>query len=189
LTASQVVNASDARYAADYARVVAANDEALKWASAQVDVQQASLDALKAQVSGLITINDSVLTVAQAIANLHAAMGTATGLGVKFTNAPAVAAPVAFSSTPAPVVFDAMRYSAGSNVGSDALVAEIRALNARLDAQTVEIKGLRADQAKQTGATIQATVESNDKAAKTVVAGVDKASKSAVWNRKVEYSA
>ncbi|QKY09504.1 hypothetical protein [Janthinobacterium lividum] len=189
LTASQVVNASDARYAADYARVVAANNEALKWASAQVDVQQASLDALKAQVSGLITINDSVLTVAQAIANLHAAMGTAKGLGVEFSNAPAVAAPVAFSSAPTPVAFDAMRYSAGSNVGSDALVAEIRALNARLDAQTVEIKGLRADQAKQTGATIQATVESNDKAAKTVVAGVDKSAKASAWAKKVEYSA
>ncbi|MGF6116696.1 tape measure domain-containing protein [Janthinobacterium lividum] len=188
LTASQVVNASDARYAADYARVVAANNEALKWASAQVDVQQASLDALKAQVSGLITINDSVLTVAQAIANLHAAMGMASGLGVEFTNAPAVAPPAAFSSAPAPVVFDAMRYSAGSNVGSDALVSEIRALNARLDAQTVEIKGLRADQAKQTGAAIQATVESNDKAAKTVVAGVDKSAKASAWAKKVEYS-
>jgi len=188
LTASQVVNASDARYAADYARVVAANDEALKWASAQVDVQQASLDALKAQVSGLITINDSVLTVAQAIANLQAAMGVSSGLGVEFTNAPAVAAPVAFSSAPAPVVFDVMRYSAGSNVGSDALVAEIRALNARLDAQTVETKGLRADQAKQTGAAIQATVESNDKAAKTVVAGVDKSAKAAAWAKRVEYS-
>jgi hypothetical protein len=68
---------------ADYARVMAANDEALKWAGLQVDVQQASLDALTAQVSGLITINDSVLTVAQAIANLQAAMGTATGFGVK----------------------------------------------------------------------------------------------------------
>ena len=189
LTASQVVNASDARYAADYARVVAANNEALKWASAQVSVQQASLDTLKAQVSGLVTINDSVLTVAQAIANLHAAMGAAKGLGVEFANAPAIAAPVAFSIDPAPVVFDAMRYSAGSNVGSDALVVEIRALNTRLDAQTAEIKGLRADQAKQTGATIQATVESNDKAAKTVVAGVDKSSKSAVWDRRVEYSA
>jgi tape measure domain-containing protein len=188
LTASQVVNASDAKYAADYARVVAANNEALKWASAQVDVQQASLDALKAQVSGLITINDSVLTVAQAIANLHAAMGTATGLGVEFTNAPAVAAPAAFSSAPAPVVFDAMRYSASSNVGSDALVAEIRALNARLDAQTVELKGLRADQDKQTGAMIRGTVESNDKAAKTVVAGVDKSAKASAWVKQVEYS-
>ncbi|MGK5020767.1 tape measure protein [Janthinobacterium sp. LB2P10] len=186
LAASQVVNASDARYAADYARVLAANDEALKWASAQVDVQQASLDALKAQVSGLITINDSVLTVAQGIANLQAAMGKATGLGVQFSNAPAIAAPVAFSGEPAPVVFDAMRYSAGSNVGSDALVAEIRALNVRLDAQTAEIKGLRADQDKQTGATIQATVESNDKAAKTVVAGVDKSAKGSAWANTVK---
>ncbi|MGK5053617.1 tape measure protein, partial [Janthinobacterium sp. RB2P8] len=38
LTASQVVNASDAKYAADYARVIAANEDAAKWASAQVDV-------------------------------------------------------------------------------------------------------------------------------------------------------
>lgn len=186
LTASQVVNASDAKYAADYARVIAANDEAAKWASAQVDVQQASLDALKAQVSGLITINDSVLTVAQAIANLHAAMGTATGRGVEFTNAPAAVAQVALSSTPAPVVFDAQRYSAGSNVGSDVLVAEIRALNARLDAQTAEIKGLRADQHKQTGAAIQATVESNASAARTVVAGVDKSAKGSAWANTVK---
>ncbi|MDN2675639.1 tape measure protein [Janthinobacterium sp. SUN033] len=188
LTASQVVNASDAKYAADYARVIAANEDAAKWASAQVDVQQASLDAIKAQVSGLITINDSVLTVAQAIANLHAAMGMATGLGVDFTNAPAAAAPVAFSSAPAPVVFDAMRYSAGSNAASDALVAEIRSLNARLDAQTAEIKGLRADQDKQTGAAIKATVESNAVAARTVVDGVDKSARAAARVKQVEYS-
>ena len=68
----------------------------------------------------------------------------------------------------------------GSNTA--ALVAEIKGLRE-------EVKGLRADQAKQTGATIQATVESNDKAAQTVVAGVDKSSKSAVWDRRVEYSA
>ena len=190
LTASQVVNASDAKYVADYARVMVANDDAMRWASAQVDVAQASLDALTAQVSGLITINDSVLTVAQAITNLRVAMGVSGGLGVEFTNQPAVAVQAAVTSAPVPVVFDATRYSAGSNVGSDALVAEIRALNARLDAQTVEIKGLREDQKKQTGATIQATVESNASAAKTVVAGVDKSAKTSAWekaNRKVEY--
>jgi phage-related minor tail protein len=198
LTASQVANASDARYAADYARVLAANDEALKWASAQVDVQQASLDALKAQVSGLITINDSVLTVAQAIANLHVAMGTATGLGVKFDGSHAGGlVNVPFDGYAAElhrgeVVVDAQaasamrRYFGGApsqgGGNTDALVAEIKGLRE-------EVKGLRADQAKQTGATIQATVESNDKAAQTVVAGVDKSSKSAVWDRRVEYSA
>jgi len=197
LTASQVVNASDARYAADYARVVAANDEALKWASAQVDVQQASLDALRAQVSGLITINDSVLTVAQAIANLHAAMGTATGLGVQFDGSHAGGlASVAFDGYAAElhrgeVVVDApaaaamRRYFGGApsqgGGNTDALVAEIKSLRE-------EVKGLRTDQAKQTGAAIQATVESNDKAAKTVVAGVDKSAKASAWAKRVEYS-
>ena len=195
LTASQVVNASDARYAADYARVVAANNEALKWASAQVDVQQASLDALKAQVSGLITINDSVLTVAQAIANLHAAMGTATGLGVKFDGSHAGGlASVPFDGYAAElhrgeVVVDApaaaamRRYFGGApsqgGGNTDALVAEIKGLRE-------EVKGLRADQDKQTGAMIRGTVESNDKAAKTVVAGVDKSAKSSAWANTVK---
>ena len=197
LTASQVVNASDARYAADYARVVAANDEALKWASVQVDVQQASLDALTAQVSGLITINDSVLTVAQAIANLQAAMGTATGLGVKFDGSHAGGlASVPFDGYAAElhrgeVVVDApaaaamRRYFGGApgqgGGNNDALVAEIKSLRD-------EVKGLRADQDKQTGATIQATVEANASAAKTVVAGVDKSAKASAWAQKVEYS-
>lgn len=197
LTASQVVNASDARYAADYARVVAANDEALKWASAQVDVQQASLDALKSQVSGLITINDSVLTVAQAIANLQAVMGTATGLGVKFDGSHAGGlASVPFDGYAAElhrgeVVVDApaaaamRRYFGGApsqgGGNNDALVAEIKSLRE-------EVKGLRADQDKQTGATIQATVDSNASAAMTVVAGVDKSAKASAWARKVEYS-
>ena len=197
LTASQVVNASDARYAADYARVVAANDEALKWASAQVDVQQASLDALKTQVSGLITINDSVLTVAQAIANLHAAMGTATGLGVKFDGSHSGGlANVPFDGYAAElhrgeVVVDAQaasamrRYFGGApsqgGGNTDALVAEIKGLRE-------EVKGLRADQDKQTGALIRGTGEANDKAAKTVVAGVEKSTKSSAWAKQVEYS-
>ena len=197
LTASQVVNASDARYAADYARVLAANDEALKWASAQVDVQQASLDALTSQVSELINIKDGVMTVAQAIANLHAAMGTATGLGVKFDGSHAGGlANVPFDGYAAElhrgeVVDDApaaaamRRYFGGApNQGggnTDALVAEFKSLRE-------EVKGLRADQAKQTGAAIQATVESNDKAAKTVVAGVDKSAKASALAKRVEYS-
>ena len=188
LAASQVVNASDAKYVADYARVMAANDEALKWAGMQVDVQQASLDALTAQVSGLITINDSVLTVAQAIANLQAAMGVSSGLGVEFTNAPAVAASVALSSTPAPVVFDAARYSAGSNAGSDALVAEIRGLREDNKKLNEKIDKLNADANKNAGAQIASNYDANKQAAKEIVAGVDKSTKSSAWAKQVEFS-
>lgn len=196
LAASQVVNASDAKYVADYARVMAANDEALKWAGLQVDVQQASLDALTAQVSGLITINDSVLTVAQAIANLQAAMGTATGLGVRFDGSHAGGlASVPFDGYAAElhrgeVVVDApaaaamRRYFGGApsqgGGNTDALVAEIKSLRE-------EVKGLRADQDKQTGAAIRATVESNDKAANRVVAGIDKSAKASAWAKQPEY--
>ncbi|TNC78259.1 hypothetical protein FHI69_02895 [Janthinobacterium lividum] len=197
LTASQVVNASDAKYAADYARVIAANQDAAKWAAAQVDMQQASLDALKAQVSGLITINDSVLTVAQAIANLRAAMGTATGLGVQFDGSHAGGLTnVPFDGYAAElhrgeVVVDAQaaaamrRYFGGApsqgGGNTDALLAEIKSLRE-------EVKGLRADQDKQTGAAIQATVESNAVAARTVVDGVDKSARAAARVKQVEYS-
>lgn len=186
LTASQVVNASDARYAADYARVVEANKEALKWAAAQVDVQQASLDALNAQVSGLITINDSVLTVAQAIAGLRAAMGGAADLRVQFSNPPVVAALAAMTSPVTAAVFDPVRYSSAANVGSDVLVAEIRGLREDNQAMRVELEGLRADQRAQTGATIQATFESNASAARTVVDGVDKSSRASAWANAVK---
>ncbi len=186
LTASQVVNASDARYAADYARVLEANKEALKWAAAQVDVQQASLDALNAQVSGLITINDSVLTVAQAIAGLRAAMGGAANLGVQLGNPPVVAALAAMTSPVTAAVFDSVRYSSAANVGSEVLVAEIRGLREDNQAMRVELEGLRADQRAQTGATIQATFESNANAARTVVDGVDKSSRASAWANAVK---
>ena len=187
LAASQVVNASDAKYVADYARVMAANDEALKWAGMQVDVQQASLDALTAQVSGLITINDSVLTVAQAIANLQAAMGVSSSLGVEFTNAPAVAPSAALSSTPAPVVFDVARYSAGSNAGSDALVAEIRGLRDDNKKLNEKIDKLNADANKNANAQIASNFDANKQAAKTVVAGIDKSTKASAWGKQPEY--
>ena len=190
LTASQVVNASDAKYAADYARVISANQDAAKWASAQVDVQQASLDALKAQVSGLITINDSVLTVAQAIANLHAAMGTATGLGVQFDGSHAGGLTnVPFDGYAAElhrgeVVVDAQaaaamrRYFGGvpsqGGGNTDALVAEVKRLNDKIDK-------LNADANKNAGAQIASNFDANKQAAKEVVAGVEKSAKKSAW--------
>ena len=168
----------------------------MRWASTQVDVQQASLDALTAQVSGLITINDSVLTVAQGIANLNAAMGAATGLGVKFDGSHAGGlANVPFDGYAAElhrgeVVVDApaaaamRRYFGGApsqgGGNTDALVAEVKLLRE-------EIKGLRGYQGKQTDGLIRATVESNVSAAKTVVAGVEKSATTSAWGKPVEY--
>jgi hypothetical protein len=129
----------------------------------------------------LITINDSVLTVAQAIAGLRAAMGGAADLGVQFSNPPVVAALAAMTSPVTAAVFDPVRYSSAANVGSEVLVAEIRGLREDNQAMRVELEGLRADQRAQTGATIQATFESNANAARTVVDGVDKSSRASAW--------
>lgn len=195
LAASQVVNASDAKYVADYARVMAANDEALKWAGMQVDVQQASLDALTAQVSGLITINDSVLTVAQGIKDLQAAMGFATGLGVQFDGSHAGGlANVPFDGYAAElhrgeVVVDAQaasamrRYFGGSpsqgGGNTDALVAEIKRLNEKIDK-------FNADSNKNAGAQIASNFDANKQAAQAVVAGVEKSAKTSAWKKASE---
>ena len=177
LTASQVVNASDAKYAADYARVMAANDDALRWAGIQVDVQQASLDALTAQVSSLITINDSVLTVAQAIANWQAAMGVSSGLGVEFTNTPAVAAPAAMASAPAPVVFEAMRYPSGSNDSFNALLKEMQGLREDNKRLTEKVDKLTTEGNKNASAALAGNFDANARAAQKITESIDKTTK------------
>ncbi|QYG08048.1 hypothetical protein [Janthinobacterium sp. PAMC25594] len=201
LTASQLVNASSTKYAADYALVQAANAEALKYAAAQVNMQQASLDALKAQVSGLITVNASVLTVAQAIDGLRAAMGVATRLGVPFDGSHAgglVSVPFngyAAELHQGEMVVDAAaaaamrRYFGGApsqgGGNTDALVAEIRALREENKATREELRGLRADQAKQTGDIILGNYDASDKAANKQVAGAKSAAMAPVYAEKM----
>lgn len=82
LSASKVVNASGATYLSDFAKVQSMIDKLSANAVNEVDMAQASLDALNRQVTGLLEVNKSVLTVAQAIVNLQAAItaGSATGL-------------------------------------------------------------------------------------------------------------
>lgn len=75
LEASQLVNASGAQYQRDFAYAQAATEEAIRWAERQVDVGQASLDALKAQVAGQVEVKKAVLTVTEAIKALAATMG------------------------------------------------------------------------------------------------------------------
>ncbi len=80
LTASKEYNASTAAYAADFAAVSAVLDATASVADRQASIAQQQLDRLDIMVFGLITINDSVLSVAEAIAALNLAKATEAAL-------------------------------------------------------------------------------------------------------------
>jgi len=137
LTASRAVFASSAPYQADFAYVQASTAETERWASAQVDVGKAQLDALKLSVNGLITLDKSVLSVRDAILQMHQVMGTTAP-----PTPGALAAPQVYMPTP-------VMYSSYGADNTTALVAEIRGLR-------TEVATLRAEQAVQTGHLIEA---------------------------------
>ncbi|MGV8867634.1 MAG: tape measure protein [Janthinobacterium svalbardensis] len=135
LTASQAASGTAAQYARDYARVQA--DMAIMAANvgSQLTAAQVQQIALDKQVAGLITLNDSVKAGAATVAQAIAALGV---LGVK-----QIAGSHAGGLTSVPydgytaelhagervlTAFEARNYSAQSNVGSQALVNEIKGL-------------------------------------------------------------
>jgi hypothetical protein len=148
LTASQKVNSGDTQYQADFAGILQTSGDMANWALGQVDVAQASLDALNAQVIGISDLNATMLSVADAI----------TGLPTAFAATPAVV-------MPAPVI----NYSTMGTANTDALVAEIKSLREQL---LVELKGRRADAQQQTGGSIGAAAQIQQDAAQTIVDGV-----------------
>lgn len=142
LTASQKVNAGDAQYSADFTMAQHDADSMANWAAGQVDVAQASLDALNDQVTGIAELNATMLSVAQGISKL----------------------PAAFSA-PMPTFAAPVNYSGMGTLDMAPLVAEIKALRE-------EVAGLRADQNNQTGEGIASNERINNNAAKTVVTGI-----------------
>ncbi|HEX9173855.1 MAG TPA: hypothetical protein VF861_14475 [Telluria sp.] len=135
LTASQKINGGDAQYSADFASVYQTSEQIAQWAAGQVDVAQASLDALNHQVIGIAELNTTMAQVAQDVRGFPAAMAAASAQAM------------------APVNFSAMGTS-----GMTSLVTEIKALRAANDAMAAtaaamhaELKGLRGDQNQQTG--------------------------------------
>lgn len=187
LTASQVVNAASASYAADVARVQAELAALAAITGTQLNDAQKQLTALDTQVGQLINLNKTAVGIEQAVVALGAALraGGQTDItgGMRFAPAAGMSVAASFeeAALEAPAVFDPVRYSSAANVGSDVLVAEIRGLREDNQAMRAELEGLRADQRAQTGATIQATFESNANAARTVVDGVDKSSRASAW--------
>ncbi|MGK5039900.1 tape measure protein [Janthinobacterium sp. GB1R12] len=192
LTASQVVNAASASYAADAARVQSELAALAAITGTQLNDAQKQLTALDTQVGQLINLNKTAVGIEQAVAALGAALraGGQTDItgGMRFSPAAGMSVAASFgeAAVEAPAVFDPMRYSSVANVGSEVLVAEIRGLREDNQAMRVELEGLRADQRAQTGATIQATFESNANAARTVVDGVDKSSRASAWANAVK---
>jgi tape measure domain-containing protein len=145
LTFSREFNASGVAYTADFQRVLDATTQLEGIAGTKASDAEKQLAALEKQVEGLIEINESVLTVAQAIAALQAAMtGTANPPAVSVDNTSAI-----------PTTPDR----------STALAAELAAVRQ-------ELTTLREEQAKQTVALIAATVESNEQNAAVVVNGL-----------------
>jgi len=149
LTASRAVYASSRQYRADFDFAQASTAEAERWASAQVDVGKAQLEALKLSVKGLIDVEKSVLSVREAILQLHTVMGKNTMPLTAVVAPPPVAAP----------------YSSYGTANTEALVAEVKALR-------TEVAGLRADQNGQTGAMIAATRGAGEQTADKVAGAV-----------------
>lgn len=77
LQASKAYYASSDQYARDFEKVREALGRAANAADSQASIAKSQLDALNRQVAGLITINDSVLSVEQAIQNLTTAVNAA----------------------------------------------------------------------------------------------------------------
>ncbi len=137
LQASKDYYASSAGYFADLARVREAVTAAEGLAGAQADVAVQQLDELKSLVSGFMDVNESVLSVRDAITALQTAQGTP------------VAAPA----------------SSGSANDNSALVARLEAMEARLGQVVAELATANAQLAAgniQRGAIYTAQAEQSE---------------------------
>jgi hypothetical protein len=158
LQLSQKINGGDSQYSSDLATVMRTNDDLAKWATESVDVAQASLNALNDSSATLTDISATLAKIAQ---------------GVQYL-------PAALSGQDVPA-FTKIDYSTIGTSNMTALVDEIKALRASNEAMAVELKGLRADQQRQTGDLIQAGGASAERAAEIVVDGVRHAATDAAW--------
>lgn len=165
LTNSRTINASGAGYTADYDRVLAETQALQQFTDLQKDAAQQQLDLLTQQVSALVELKDSVLTVAQAIAalmSLPAIGGTAETTATVSTGALSTLTADAPLTTAPSVDTTAAVQAAQAQQANDALIAEVQALRA-------EVTALREGQAKQTDAIVTATYDANELNAETIV--------------------
>lgn len=156
LTLSQKINGADSQYSSDLATVMQANDQLAEWATASVDVAQASLDALNQQVAGIADLNTIMLSVAQSLQVLPQAVNASTG------------------TTFTPTVLPTLDYSNYGTASQAPLLAAIKALQD-------EVKALRADAQQQAGDEINSNVAATLQAADRIVEGTRAAASDAAY--------
>lgn len=170
---SREYNASGTQYTSDFESVLAATTALEQMSLGKASVAEQQLDALNQQVQGLIDLNESVLSVADAITALHAAM---TGTTVSSQAAMAAAALATATEGPAP---SASSTPAQSSSDTQALIEEIKALRA-------EVTSLKEAEARNTASTIAAIYDSNEQNAATVVDGTQDAMSGVSYAPKVK---
>lgn len=146
LAASKVVNASGAAYTNDFNYIQNMIDKLMTGSQGEVTTAEASLAALEKQVAGLLEVNKSVLTVAQAIVNLQAAI--AGGYNAGLTNAQMGGSNI----TPPPIVNGVQQSNVDANKFTEALFAI-----------GTEVAALRQEQKAQVGAQVAAEIEGTDR--------------------------
>lgn len=159
LTASQVVNASGDAQVAAVSRVQADMALLASLAGNQMTEAQQQLSVMDKQYGQLVTLNQTVLSFKDALVNVLA-------IGPD---------PIA---GPTPAAFN---YSGMGTLNMAPLTEEIKALNAKLAAQTAVIEGLRADQKKQTGDMIKSNADVTMQAAAAGTEGAKQAYRDAAW--------
>lgn len=157
LDASRAYYASSAGYFADLEAVRAAVTNAEGIAGSQATIADQQLTELKSMVSGILDLNETTLTMAQALANYQAAIAVAFGgvapTPVVITSAGTAAAAGAGATTPTLPTPTVVNTGAPSNDnGSADVVAELRAMNQALSARLAAVEGQLAAANSQRGA-------------------------------------
>lgn len=166
LTFSREYNASGAQYTADFQRVMDMTLQLESMAQGRATVAEQQLEQMTLQVGALITINESVLSVAQAIAALQGVDGShANGLAyVPYDGYTAELHEGERVLTAAESRAYNMDWSSYGSGGNAALVEEIKALRG-------EVAQLREQQSNETAALIGSNYDASERNAQAVVEG------------------
>ena len=194
LAASKEYNASGAAFQNDFERVVAGTTDLQKFTDSVVSDSQKQLDAMTQQVSGLITVNESVLSVRDAITAMTAIIAAGSA-GLSGIVSPTINGSHANGLDFVPfdgyiaelhkgeavlTASEARAYQSDNGVrSSDALVSEIKSLRE-------QVAALRDGQREQTGQLIAATYDSNERNAQSIVEGQKDAASSSTYSEKAK---